>query len=56
MIVSVAVLAEGIVYVFFPQKIKKVIEGCPLSLFRIIGVSIIILGAVLFYLYFRILI
>ena len=55
LVISIAVLLEGIFYLFFPRKVKKIIEGCPISLFRILGGLAIIFGLILLYLYKEIL-
>lgn len=55
LLISIAVLLEGIFYLFFPRKVKKIIEGCPISLFRILGGLAIIFGLTLLYLYIEIL-
>lgn len=55
LIISIAVLLEGIFYLFFPRKVKKIIEGCPISLFRILGGLAVIFGIILIFLYLEIL-
>ena len=55
LLVSIAILVEGMVYLFFPQKVKRVIEECPLYLFRVLGGLAIIFGSILLYLYKEIL-
>ena len=55
LIISIAVLIEGMLYLFFPQRIKKVIEKSPLFVFRILGGLAIIFGLILLYLYKEIL-
>ncbi len=55
LIISIAVLIEGLLYLFFPQKVKKVVAECPLFLFRVLGGLAIIFGLLLLYLYKEIL-
>lgn len=55
LIVSIAVLIEGLLYILFPEKIKRVVQDCPSSLFRAIGALIALIGAILILLYIRIL-
>lgn len=55
LLVNIAVLIEGMLYLLFPQKIKRVVEKCPLLLFRIFGGLAIIFGLMLLYLYIEIL-
>lgn len=55
LVISIAVLIEGMLYLFFPQKIKRVVEECPLFLFRILGGLAIIFGIILIFLYIEIL-
>jgi len=51
LIVSILVLAEGLLYIFFPQKIKKIIKDCPVPIFRLAGGLIVIIGVILILLY-----
>lgn len=55
LIISLAVLIEGLLYLFFPQKMKKTIEKCPLFFFRVLGGLVIIFGLTMLYLYIEIL-
>ncbi len=55
LIISLAVLIEGLFYLFFPQKAKKIVEKCPLFLFRVLGGLAIIFGLAMLYLYIEIL-
>ncbi|MBA2124493.1 hypothetical protein B9J78_06155 [bacterium Unc6] len=55
LLISIAVLLEGLLYLFFPRRVKRVVEECPLFLFRILGGLAIIFGLILFYLYIEIL-
>lgn len=55
LIISLAVLIEGLLYLSFPQRVKKMVEKMPLFLFRIFGGLAIVLGLMMFYLYVEIL-
>ncbi|MCD5397324.1 DUF2065 family protein [candidate division NPL-UPA2 bacterium] len=55
LVISIAVLIEGLLYLFFPQKVKKIIKECPLFLFRVLGGLVVIVGLLLLYLYVEIL-
>lgn len=54
LIISIAVLLEGMFYLFFPKKIKMVVQECPVYLFRIFGGLAIIFGIILTFLYLEI--
>ena len=54
-IVNIAVLTEGVLYLLFPHKIKRKIEKSPVFVFRIFGGLVTILGIVLIFLYLFIL-
>jgi len=56
LLISILILIEGMLYIFFPKKIKRIVEECPLYLFRLLGGLIVILGLILIYLYKEILI
>lgn len=56
LIVSILIFIEGLLYLFFPEKIKKIIENCPPRLFRLAGIIIAVIGAVLLILCGRVLI
>ena len=55
LIISIAVLLEGLLYFFFPRRVKRVVEECPLFLFRILGGLAITFGLMLLYLYTEVL-
>jgi len=55
LIISIAILVEGVLYLFFPRTVKRAVGECPLLLFRILGGLAIIFGLILLYLYKEIL-
>lgn len=55
LIVSIAVLLEGIFYLLFPRKVKRIIEKCPIYLFRILGGLAILFALILLHMYLSIL-
>lgn len=55
LLISVAALIEGLLYLFFPEKVKRVVQECPVYLFRIVGGLVVALGLTLIYLYIKIL-
>jgi uncharacterized protein YjeT (DUF2065 family) len=55
LIVSIAILFEGAIYLIFPKKIKRILEDIPLSLLRIFGGLEIIFGIILILFYLEIL-
>ncbi len=55
LVISIAVMIEGALYLFFPRRLKRVVEECPLLLFRIVGGLMLMLGLLLIYLYIEIL-
>jgi uncharacterized protein YjeT (DUF2065 family) len=55
LIIIAFVFVEGLLYLFFPQKMKRAVEKSPLILFRIFGGLIIIFGVVALFLYVEIL-
>lgn len=54
-IVTIAILIEGMLYLLFPQKIKRKIEKSPILAFRIFGGLAVMLGIFLVFLYLFIL-
>lgn len=56
LLVSILITLEGLLYIFFPEKIKEIIKNAPLRLFRSLGILVLGIGIILIMLYSRILI
>ncbi len=51
LIVSLLIILEGLLYAFFPEKVKRTISDCPIELLKLTGRFIALIGIILLFVY-----